>query len=70
MFPTIITAAADGTVASAMSDVSDSNDFNYQGMSASITNKISRPVEEGAGMAKQVWNGFIDDILGPKARTS
>lgn len=70
MIPTIHTVAADGThihAPSAMSDVSDSNHFDYQGMAAQVASHLSKPVEGGAGMAKQLWTGLVDDILGPKS---
>ena len=69
MVPTIHTVAADGThihAPSAMSDVSDSQHFDYQGMAAQVATKIAGEVEEGAGMAKQLWTGLMEDILGPK----
>lgn len=73
MIPTIHTVAADGThihAPSAMSDVSDSNHFDFEGLAASVASKFSGPADSNASMAKQVWSGFVDDILGPKARTS
>jgi hypothetical protein len=70
MLPTIHTVAADGThihAPSAMSDMTDSNNFDYQGMAAQVADKLSRPIEGGSGMVKQIWTGLVDDVLGPKS---
>ncbi|KAF2117781.1 hypothetical protein BDV96DRAFT_570916 [Lophiotrema nucula] len=70
MLPSIVTVAADGThihAPSAMSEVSDNNAIDFQGMAARVADKF-KPVEEQAGMVKSVWSGFLDDVLGPKGQ--
>jgi len=69
MMPTIHTVAADGThihAPSAMSDMTDSDHIDFQGMASSVASKLAQRSEEGAGMAKTIWNGFVEDVLGPK----
>lgn len=69
MQPTIYTAAADSThihAPSAMTDATEGNHIDFQGMAAKVSSKLQKPVEEAEGMAKQIWNGFVEDILGPK----
>lgn len=69
MLPTIYTVAADGThihAPAAMSEMVDSNQTDFQGLASHVANKISKDVEEGAGMARQIWTGLVDDIFGPK----
>lgn len=69
MQPTIYTAAADSThihAPSAMTDVTEGNHIDFQGMAAKVSSKLQKPVEEAEGMAKQIWNGFVEDIFGPK----
>ena len=70
MLPSIVTVAADGThihAPSAMSDVSDNNAIDFQGLAARVAEKF-KPVEEQASMVKSVWSGFLDDVLGPKGQ--
>lgn len=50
----------------AMSEVHDNNNIDFQGMAFQVATKLSRPVEEGASMARQIWGDFVDDVLGPK----
>ncbi|KAK7190725.1 hypothetical protein DPSP01_006666 [Paraphaeosphaeria sporulosa] len=52
----------------AMSEVHDNNTIDFQGMAFEAVNKLKRPVEEGASMAKQIWGGLVDDVLGPKGK--
>ncbi|KAF1940174.1 hypothetical protein EJ02DRAFT_406998 [Clathrospora elynae] len=69
MVPTISTVAADGThihAPSAMSDMTDSNQFDYQGMAETVANKITQTSEAGEGMVRQILTGLMDDVLGPK----
>ncbi|KAF2266630.1 hypothetical protein CC78DRAFT_121603 [Lojkania enalia] len=71
MLPSIMTAAADGThifSPSAMTEVSDNNSVDFQGMAARVAERFGKPVEEKAGMMKEVWNSLVDDILGPKSQ--
>lgn len=74
MIPTIHTVAADGThihAPSAMSDMTDSNTVDFQGMAAQAAKHFAKPVEEGVGMARQIWTGLVEDVLGPnKAKSS
>jgi hypothetical protein len=70
MLPTIYTVSAESThihAPSAMADVSDNNTIDFQGMAAIVASKLAKPVEEGVGMTRQLWNGIVDDVLGPKA---
>jgi hypothetical protein len=67
MQPTIYTAAADSThisAPSAMSDVTEGNHIDFQGMAAIVTRNLQQPVEEVEGMARQIWKGFLDDVFG------
>jgi hypothetical protein len=67
--PRIMTVSADGThihTPSAMSDVSDNNSVDFQGMAAKVAGQWTKPVEEQAGMLKELWSDFVDDVLGPK----
>jgi hypothetical protein len=69
MQPTIHTVSADGThihAPSAMSDVTEGNHIDFQGMASQVASKLQKPVEEVEGMARQIWNGFVDDVFGPK----
>jgi hypothetical protein len=69
----IITVSADSTHISApssMSEVSDNTAIDFQGMAEKVSAAAARfkagSIDETAGMAKQVWSGFLDDLLGPK----
>lgn len=67
--PTIHTVAADGThiyAPSAMSEVTDNNTVDFQGMAAMVASRLGKTTEEGAGMAKQLWGGLLDDVFGSK----
>ncbi|KAF2677257.1 hypothetical protein K458DRAFT_424119 [Lentithecium fluviatile CBS 122367] len=69
MLPTIYTVAADGThihAPAAMAEVADSNTVDFQGLASTVASKLTKPVEESAGMARQIWSDMMDDILGPK----
>lgn len=73
MQPTIYTAAANSThisAPSAMSDVTEGNHIDFQGMAAIVTRNMQQPVEEVEGMAKQIWNGFLDDVFGGPKHSS
>lgn len=73
MIPEIHTVAADGThihAPSAMSDMTDSNQFDYQGMAQSVASTLSKPVEEGSSMVKQIFSDLVEDILGPKNKST
>lgn len=73
MLPTIMTASADGThihAPSAMSEVTDNNTIDFQGMAAKVASRLGKDVEQGAGMARQLWGGLMDDVLGPKGPAS
>lgn len=50
-----------------MADVHDNSSVDFQGMAATMASKIAKPIEEGVGMTRQLWNGLVDDVLGPKA---
>ena len=69
MQPTIYTAAADSThihAPSAMSDVTEGNHIDFQGMASKVTRNIQQPVEEAESMVKQIWNGLVEDVFDPK----
>jgi hypothetical protein len=66
MVPTVHTVGATSThvhAPSAMFDMTDHIDF--QSMASQVT-KLTKPVEEGVGMVRQLWTGLVDDIFGPK----
>jgi hypothetical protein len=68
MMPTIYTVSADSThihAPSAMSDMTDSDHIDFQGMASKVKAQLGQPVEDGQSMVKQVWTGLLDDILGP-----
>jgi len=65
MQPTIYTVAADGThihSPSAMSEMTDTNQFDYQGMAETVANKITETRQEGESMVKQILTDFMEDI--------
>lgn len=69
MIPTIHTVAADGThihAPSAMSDMTDSDHIDFQGMASTVASGLAKPVEGDEGMTKQILSGLMEDILGPK----
>ena len=52
-----------------MADLSDSHSLNvdFHAMADKVASNIRRmkvPVEEQAGMMKQLWNEMVDDMLG------
>ena len=76
--PEIATASADGThieSPSALSDVTDNpghTDLNPFDLTTTVATAASKatgvPVEslQEPGVVKELWNGFLDDILGPR----
>jgi len=69
MQPTIYTVSANGThihAPSAMSEMTDSNTIDFQGLAETVAHNISQPMEAGEGMIRQIWTGLMEDILGPK----
>jgi hypothetical protein len=69
MLPSIMTASADGThihAPSAMTDVSDNNTIDFQGMAARVAETLGKSTEKQAGMVTEVWSGLMDDVFGPK----
>lgn len=65
MQPTIYTVSADGThihTPSAMSEMTDTNQFDYQGMAETVATKFAETRQEGESMFKQIMNDFIEDI--------
>ncbi|KAL6707144.1 hypothetical protein ACN47E_004691 [Coniothyrium glycines] len=69
MTPTIHTVAADGThvhAPSAMSEMTDSNQFDYQGLAASVAEKLSQPAGQSTSMVRQILGDMLEDIMGPK----
>ncbi|KAK5275393.1 hypothetical protein LTR16_012521, partial [Cryomyces antarcticus] len=75
MRPTISTASADNSAVSALSDVHDNAampiDFHAMAEKiASATEQLkSSAVEEPVGMVRQVWNGFLEDLMGPRKKS-
>lgn len=56
---------------SPLSDVHDNNamPIDFHAMAdkvAAATKRMKVPVEEQAGLLKQLWSDMIDDVLGPK----
>jgi hypothetical protein len=73
MQPTIYTVSADGThihSPSAMSDTTDNNQFGYQSIANNVASKFTSTRQESESMVKQIWNDFMDDIMGPKRGSS
>jgi hypothetical protein len=70
MMPTIYTVAADGThihSPAVLSDTSDNNQYGYQtAANNNSSSSFSNARQEGEGMVRQIWNDFLDDILGPQ----
>ncbi|KAH7389580.1 hypothetical protein DE146DRAFT_701020 [Phaeosphaeria sp. MPI-PUGE-AT-0046c] len=68
MLPTIFTVAADGThihAPSAMSDVSDSDHTDFQGLASSMASSVAKRVSRGAegeGMTRQILGDMWEDI--------
>ncbi len=76
MRPTITTASADSThigAPSALSEVLDNAaiDYDLHHMSDSVSSAARKiqaaiaPSESPQGIIRQVWNDFLDDVLGP-----
>lgn len=69
MLPSIFTVAADGThihAPSAMSDVSDSDHTDFQGLASSMASSVAKRVSrstEGEGMTKQILSDMWEDIV-------
>lgn len=71
MRPVISTVSADTTyfhAPSALSDVTDNSAIDFQGLTNAVNSAASRlrPSSETESTLKKVWNGFLDDVLGPK----
>lgn len=68
MMPTIMTVEADSSRIHTPSVFEgwDNSSIGFQDMATTVANKISGPVEESAGMVRQIWNDLVDDIFGPK----
>jgi hypothetical protein len=70
MVPTISTVAADGThihAPSAMSDMTDSDHIDFQGMASSMASEVAEKVSksvEGEGMTRQILTSLWEDIVG------
>lgn len=74
MKPTISSLSADNTV-SAMSEVHDNAaaPIDFHAISEQVVamaEKVKAPVVEQSGALKQLWNGLLDDIAGPKKRST
>ena len=72
--PTVVTAAADSThisTPSIMNDVHDNTavavDFHALAERMQGTmGKVKERARESQGTMKQLWEGVVDDVLGPK----
>lgn len=68
MLPSIFTVAADGThihAPSAMSDVSDSDHTDFQGLASGVASSVAKRVSrsaEGEGMTRQILSDMWEDI--------
>ena len=45
-----------------MSEMTDTNQFDYQGMAETVANKITETRQEGESMVKQILTDFMEDI--------
>lgn len=71
-------AAIDDSNLSAMSDVHDGHHTGEMSVDAltNLTETVSKSArqvansikDKGDSAARQIWSGFLDDLLGPKAR--
>jgi hypothetical protein len=52
---------------SAMSEVSDNTDIDFEGIKV-VAAKVGEGAEQGVSAVKQIWEGLLDDILGPKKK--
>ncbi|KAF2642244.1 hypothetical protein P280DRAFT_395258 [Massarina eburnea CBS 473.64] len=71
MLPTIHTVADNTQIhaPAAQYEGVEPNYSDFQGMASYAAKKLGREVEEGAGMARQIWAGLMDDILRPQGPT-
>ena len=72
MQPIIYTVSADGThihSPSAMSEVTDSDGIDFQGMAETVANKVSKPMEAGDSMVRQLWTELMEDIFPKRGST-
>jgi hypothetical protein len=76
MRPEISLMSADSThisTPSAFAEVHDNSTIDFEGMADRIAHNTKKAAEEhGGNTAKQVWNGFLEDLFGsgPKAAKS
>ncbi|KAF2794723.1 hypothetical protein K505DRAFT_241453 [Melanomma pulvis-pyrius CBS 109.77] len=70
MLPTIVTVAADGTHIHSPSALAEAADIDFQGIAAKFASTFSGPSDpKDPGMAREIWSGFVEDILGPKSQS-
>ncbi|KAK7730739.1 hypothetical protein SLS57_001570 [Botryosphaeria dothidea] len=70
MRPEISTVSADTTyfhAPSALSDVTDNSAIDFQGLTSAMSAAASKRVAETETTLKKVWEGLLDDVLGPKS---
>lgn len=61
MLPTILTVAGDGT------HLGEAGNIDFQGFVTNFTSRFSGPSDpENPSMAKEIWSGFWEDVLGSK----
>lgn len=73
MRPEIVTASAESTFFSSpshLSDVHDNAAVDIQAMAQQVASAAKNlgPSAETGGAVKELWNGFLDDLLGPKQK--
>lgn len=66
-----VSSMSHDAIYSPLSDVHDNNamPIDFHAMAdkvAAATKRMKVPVEEQAGLLKQLWSDMIDDVLGPK----
>jgi len=52
---------------SAMSEVADNTDIDFEGIKV-VAAKVAEGAEQGVGAVRQIWEGLLDDVLGPKKK--
>lgn len=75
MRPEIVTASADSTFISSpshLADVHDNTAVDIQAMAQHVASAAKNlggtSVAETSGTLREFWDGFLDDLLGPKQK--
>jgi hypothetical protein len=53
---------------SPMSEGEDGVDVDFEGVGAAAAKTVAEGAEKGVGAVRQVWEGLLDDVLGPKKK--